>query len=79
MTAQADLQAVFGEYEQLLTALREATFELDLADFSEGTDAERSAHRADIKTRCDGLAEQTSRLREKILALGKRAADSRER
>ena len=79
MPRHSDLEGIFTEYEQLLTALREATFELDLADFSEGTDAERSAHRADIKTRCDGLAEQTSRLREKILALGKRAADSRER
>ena len=76
---RTDLQAAFAEYEQLLTALREATFELDLADFAEGTEAERRARRADIKARCDGLAAQTARLREKILALGRRAAEPRNR
>ena len=77
--AHADLQAAFAEYEQLLTELRAATFDLDLADLAEGTAAEREQRRADIKARCDGLATQTARLREKILALGQRAAGPRDR
>ena len=75
----ADLQTAFAEYEQLLTALREATFDLDLADLAEGTEAERQKRRADIEARCQTLAGQTARLREKILALGQRAAEPRNR
>ncbi len=75
----SDLERVFTDYEQLLTALREATFELDLADFAEGTETERREHRAGIEAKCRALAEQTARLREQILALGRRAAEPRER
>ena len=75
----SDLESIFAEYEQLLIALREATFELDLADFAEGSETERQTHRADIKARCDGLAEQTAKLQEKIRALGKRAAGPSDR
>ena len=77
--AHAELETSYQEYEQLLTELRAATFDLDLADLAEGTAAEREQRRADIKARCDGLATQTARLREKILALGQRAAGPRER
>ncbi len=70
----AELEAAFREYERLLTELREATFELDLADFGDGSAAERQAHRASVEQKCRLLADQTARLREQILALGRRAA-----
>ena len=73
-TTHAELEAAFREYERLLTELREATFELDLADFGDGSAAERQAHRASVEQKCRLLADQTARLREQILALGRRAA-----
>ncbi len=74
-----ELEVAFKEYKRLLTALREAAFELDLAGVSVDSETEAQDRRAVIKTRCDQLAEQTATLREKILALGKRAAEGRAR
>ncbi len=77
--ARAELAASFQEYERLLTTLREATFELEVADFGEVSEAERRERRAGIEAKCRALAEQTARLREHILALGQRAAEPRRR
>ncbi len=74
-----DLEGAFKEYEQLLTALREATFELDLVGVSEVAAADQQERRAQIRKKCDQLAEQTATLRERILALGQRAAAERDR
>ncbi len=73
--ARAELETAYQEYERLLTALRTATFELEVADFGEASEAERRERRAGIEAKCHALAEQTARLREQILAIGRRAAE----